>query len=157
MALTTSRLTLDRLSTSTFLKISNLPACCIACLLKAAVSEGSNICTASGTFQPFGRFSKARRSALLAFVDPVLLGRPSIFFDGRPRSIILLLSETLRWWNEMEEADRGSTADIGVEVSVDCSSGASVVGVLVLVDLGLPLDSGMDETGVGSVEVVVAE
>lgn len=113
---------------------------------------------ASGTFQPLGRVSKARRSELLLFLTSVPLGASLLFF-GRPRSMILpvmlLLSDTFRRWLPVLEPDRES-----LKPDDELSDGVSRVGIKCssLTGLGDPRwSSGLADTGVGKVDVVTDE
>lgn len=70
--------------------------------------------------------------------------------------VMLPLSDTFRRWLPVLEPDRESMAKVGAELSV----GVSMVGVRlsILNGLGDPRgSSGMAETGVGKVDVVIDE
>lgn len=86
---------------------------------------------ASGAFQPLGRFSKARRSALLLLFEPVLLiALLSFFFLGRPRSmmlpVLLLLSGTLLRCCLTLDVGTASTASFEVVFSCPMSAFCSL-------------------------------
>jgi len=152
-------LTFDRLSTSSFRRTSNLAACCSACRWMAATSDWDIMLEASWALHPMGSVSNAFLSALLLLLDVPLFSPMSSFvrFRGRPRSMMLPDSDwPLRCPNETGGALRGSVSALGVALrsaalSLGVVASASAQGLIGR------LDSTGAVTGVGRVEVVVAD